>query len=83
MSRRKRAATEPNRSTFQKVLDGCSSVLLIVGAAVFLLGDKFLHEIRHERFLASEFLGIFAGILLMVLGAGIALLSNSQHMQKQ
>ena len=51
---------------------GFSRLLLWSGAAVFLVGGKFLYEIRHRSFAASEVVGIVVGILLMLLGAAIA-----------
>lgn len=66
MSRRKRAVTNRNRSTPQKALDGFSSAVLLAGGVVFFFGG---------------FKGIVAGALLVLLGAGIALLGNSQKQQ--
>jgi hypothetical protein len=73
----RKSVAESDSSVVQKIIEGCSSLLLMVGAAVFLLGDKFLHEIKHVGFWASEGAGIVAGILLMLSGAGIALLGKS------
>lgn len=73
----KKSMAESDSSVLQKIIDGCSSLLLMVGAVVFLLGDKFFHEINHVGFWASEGAGIVSGILLMLLGAGIALLGKS------
>jgi hypothetical protein len=61
----------------QKIIDGCSSLLLLVGAVVFFVGDKFLHQIKHVNFVVSEVGGIAAGVLLMLLGAGIAIMGKS------
>ena len=54
-----------------------SNFLLWAGAAVFLIGGKFLHEIKHGSFLVSETIGILGGVLLMLLGAGIAIAGKS------
>jgi hypothetical protein len=50
----------------QRIIQGCSRLLLLVGAAVFFAGDKFLHEIIHVKFLISEVVGILGGVLLML-----------------
>jgi hypothetical protein len=50
---------------------GSSKVVLITGAAVFLLGGKFLYEIRHVNIFNAEALGISTGVLLMILGAAL------------
>jgi hypothetical protein len=57
----------------QWIIRGCSRLLLLVGAAVFLIGGKFLYEIQHVSFLVSETIGILAAVVLMLLGAGIAI----------
>jgi hypothetical protein len=59
-------------SALQSIIQGCSRVLLVLGAAVFLIGGKFLYEIKHVTFWAAEAICIFGGVLLMLLGAGIA-----------
>jgi len=60
-----------SQSTAQLIAKGSSRMLIYTGAAVFLLGDKFLYQIEHWNFFASEVTGILAGVLLMLLGAGI------------
>ena len=60
-------SSQPAQQWIAKVF---SCVLIYTGAAVFLLGDKFLHQFEHLNFFASEFIGILAGVLLMLLGAG-------------
>lgn len=65
------AMANSNTAVLPKIIRGCSRLLLWVGAAVFLFGGKFLYEIRHVSFLASEVVGIIGGVLLMLLGAGI------------
>jgi hypothetical protein len=57
----------------QWIIRGCSRLLLLVGAAVFLIGGKFLYEIKHVSFLVSETVGILGAVVLMLLGAGIAI----------
>ena len=61
----------------QRIIRGCSRFFLWVGAAVFLVGDKFLYEIKHANFLISEGAGILGGVLLMLLGAGIGIACKS------
>jgi hypothetical protein len=41
--------------------------------AVFLIGDAFLYEIKHVNFIVSLVVGILGGVLLMLLGGGIAM----------
>jgi hypothetical protein len=53
-----------------------------VGAAVFLVGGKFFYEIKHVNFLVSETVGILGGVLLMLLGAGIAIAGKSAGPEK-
>jgi len=52
----------------KNILKGLSTVLLTAGAIVFWVGDRFLREILHARFLTAEVAGIGAGIILMCLG---------------
>jgi hypothetical protein len=61
----------------KKIIQGCSRLLLWVGAAVLLIGGKFLYEIKHVNFLASEAYGLLVGVLLMLLGAGISIAGKS------
>lgn len=53
----------------QRFLTGCSRVVMFTGAAVFLVGGKFLYEIRHVNFFTAEAVGILCGVLLVVFGA--------------
>ena len=62
---------------FQKIIQGCSRLLLWAGAAVFLAGDAFLYEIKHMNFFVSAAIGILGGVLVMLLGAGIAVAIKS------
>jgi hypothetical protein len=61
-------SSQPAQQWIAKVF---SCVLIYTGAAVFLLGDKFLHQFEHWSFFASEAAGILTGVALMLLGAGI------------
>jgi hypothetical protein len=61
----------------QRIVQGCSRLLLWVGAAVFLAGDAFLYEIKHVNFFVSAAIGILGGVVVMVLGAGIGIASKS------
>jgi hypothetical protein len=38
---------------------------------VFLIGGKFLYEMKHVNFMTAEAEGILGGVLLMLLGAGL------------
>ncbi len=60
-----------------RIIRGFSRLLLWVGAAVFLLGDAYLYEVKHVNFLVSIAVRIFGGLLLMLLGAGIAVACKS------
>jgi hypothetical protein len=64
---------DPRQPFRQSIIRVCSRALLWIGAAVFLIGGKFLYEIRHVNFAFSETVGIVGGVLLMLLGAGIRL----------
>jgi hypothetical protein len=61
----------------QRVIRGCSRLLLWGGAAIFFVGDAYLYEIKHVNFLVSAAVGILGGSLVMLLGAGIALACKS------
>lgn len=61
----------------QKMIQACSRLLLWAGAAVFLVGDAFLYEIKHVNFFLSLAIGIVEGVLVMLLGARIAVASKS------
>jgi hypothetical protein len=63
----------PSESKLTKIVRGCSRLLLWVGAAVFLIGGKFLYEIKHVNFVNAEAEGLVGGMLLMLLGAGIGM----------
>jgi hypothetical protein len=76
---RQSMATQP---VLQRIIQGCSRLLLVVGAAVFLVGGKFFYEIKHVNFIASETGGIIGGVLLMLLGAGIAIAGKSAGPEK-
>jgi hypothetical protein len=56
-------------------------MLLFAGAVIFFFGDRFLREIEHINFFASEAIGILGGVLLMLAGAGIKLLDKSRKPQ--
>lgn len=55
---------------------------MLLGGLVFFFGDKFLHEIKHMSFPASEMIGILGGVLLILLGAGIAVVGKSPKREK-
>ena len=64
--------TNSGEPVLQKMIRGCSRLLLWVGAVVFFVGDAFLYEIKHVNFYVSAATGILVGVLVMLLGAGIA-----------
>ncbi len=68
------------RTRIEIIIRGCSGLLLVVGAAVFLVGGKFFYEIKHVNFLVSETVGILGGVLLMLLGAGMARAGKSDDL---
>ena len=68
---------DSNQPILQRIIDGCSSLLLLAGGMIFLFGGKLLYEIKHENFIVNELEGIMAGVLLMLLGAGIAIAGKS------
>lgn len=69
--------TDPREPVLQRVIRGCSRLLLWVGALVFLFGDAFLYEIKHVNFFVSVAVGIFGGVSVMMLGAGIGVASKT------
>jgi hypothetical protein len=69
--------TDSRQPVLQRMIQGCSRLLLWVGAVVFLFGDAFLYEIKHVNFFVSAAIGILGGVLVMLLGAGIAVASKS------
>jgi len=69
--------TDRRQPTLQIMVRGCSRLLLWAGAAVFLFGEPFLHQIGHVNLIVSAAIGIPGGILVMLLGAGIAVASKS------
>jgi hypothetical protein len=71
---------DSKQPVLQKIIQACSCLLLRVGAAVFLFGDAFLYEIKHVNFFASAAIGILGGVLVMLLGAGIAVASKSPRL---
>ena len=72
--------TNSRQPVLQRMLQGCSRILLWAGAAVFLVGDAFLYEIRHMNFFVSAAIGILGGLLVMVLGAVIGIASKSPRL---
>jgi hypothetical protein len=73
---------EQRQSVLQGMLRGCSRLLLLAGAAVFFVGDKFLYEIKHVNFFVSAVVGILGGSLVMLLGAGIAVACKSSEQEQ-
>lgn len=71
--------TDSRKPVLQRIIRRCSRLLLWVGAVVFLFGDAFLYEIKHVNFFVSAAIGIPAGILVMLLGAGIGLASKTPN----
>jgi hypothetical protein len=52
---------EPSSQIKSQLIQNCSRVLLWEGPAVFLIGKKFLHEIKHVEFMTAEAAGIVGG----------------------
>jgi hypothetical protein len=54
---------------------GIRSTTAIGGRLIIVscVGGKFLYENKHVNFLVSEAVGIFGGVLLMLMAAGIAM----------
>lgn len=67
-------STQP---VLQRIIRACSRLLLWGGAVVFLFADAFLYEIKHMNFFVSAAIGILGGVVVMLLGAGIAVASKS------
>ena len=72
--------TDSRQPVLQRMIQGCSRLLLWAGAVVFLFGDAFLYEIKHVNFFVSAAIGIPGGVLVMLLGAGIAVVSKSPRL---
>jgi len=68
---------DSKQPALQKIIQACSRLLLWVGAAVFLVGDAYLYEIKHVNFFVSAAFGILGGVLVMLLGAGLAIAGKS------
>ena len=68
---------DSGKPVLKKAIQGCSRLFVLAGAAVFFVGDRFLHEVEHVDFPTSELVGIGGGVLLMMLGAGIGMLGKS------
>ena len=73
---------DSKQPVLQRIMRVCSRLLLWGGAAVFLLGGKFLYEIKHMSFVVSEVIGIIGGALLMLLGAGIGVVAKSRRVEE-
>jgi hypothetical protein len=73
--------TDSRQPILQRIIRGCSRLLLLVGAVVFLVGGKFLYEIKHVNFLVSETIGIVGGVLLMLMGAGIEIRNKPSRLK--
>ena len=73
---------DSKQPVLQRIIQGCSRLLLVVGVAVFLVGGKFFYEIKHVNFVVSETGGILGGLLLMLLGAGLAIAGKSAGPEK-
>jgi hypothetical protein len=72
--------SDSRKPVLQRMIRGCSRLLLWVGAVVFLFGDAFLYEIKHVNFFVSAAIGILGGVIVMVLGAGIGIASKSPRL---
>ena len=70
------------QTTGQTIIRAFSRLLLWMGAAIFLIGGKFLYEIKHVSFVVSETVCIVGGALLMLLGAGIGIAGKSRRVNE-
>lgn len=68
---------DSQQPVLQRMIQGCSRLLLWVGAVIFLFLDAFLYEIKHVNFFVSAAIGILGGVFVMVLGAGIGIAGKS------
>jgi len=59
---------DSRQPVLQRIIQACSRLLLWVGAAVFLVGDAFLYEIKHVNFFVSAAIGILGGVLVIAAG---------------
>jgi hypothetical protein len=73
---------DSRQPVLQRIIRGCSRLLLWVGAAVFFIGDAFLYKIKRLNFFVSTVIGILGGVILMLLGAGIAMASKSPEQEQ-
>lgn len=69
---------DSKKAVLPRMIQACSRLLALVGAAVFFVGDKFLHEVKHLSFFVSEVDGILGGVFLMLVGWGIASVGKSK-----
>jgi len=74
---------DSRQPVLQRIIRVCSRLLLLVGAAVFFVGDKFLYEIKHVNLFVSEVVGVLGGVLLMLLGAGIVIAGKSPRPEQR
>jgi len=58
---------------------GLSTVLIVAGGIIFLIGDRAFREIWHFDLVPAELLGIGGGILLMILGGLLKSAAKRQH----
>jgi hypothetical protein len=62
---------ESARPTGVRIVQFLSKLLMVLGACVFVLGDKFLDEFAHFHFVTGEVVGILSGLLLCAVGFAI------------
>ncbi|HEU5457597.1 MAG TPA: hypothetical protein VFU68_03180 [Terracidiphilus sp.] len=55
-------------SPSRRILDFCARALIVIGAIVFLLGDRFLADFANISFFLALVIGILSGLLLMIAG---------------
>ena len=48
-----------------------SKMFLVLGALIFLIGDKFLRAFFKVDFITAEFVGIGLGLAICLIGAGM------------
>ena len=73
---------DSSQPVLKRIIHACSRLLAWVGAIIFFFGAKFLHEIRHVSLLVSEVVGILGGLLLLMLGVGLAVATGTPRQEE-
>ena len=59
-----------------KALNVLGNLLVVTGALVFFVGDRFLREASHWDFWNAEIVGIGSGVVLVMLGGLLSKVAN-------